>query len=120
MNRTIIVLAALAAATPLAAQQAMPHQGMDHSLMADASNPYVPAEMAMHDRMMAAKGTDAGETWTRQMIEHHRGAVEMSRIALRESRDAGVRRMAQMTITKQQKEIADMNAMLRAKGKRAQ
>jgi uncharacterized protein (DUF305 family) len=120
MKLTMIVLAALAAATPLAAQQAMPHQGMDHSRMADASTPYMPAEMAMHDKMMAAKGADAGETWTRKMIEHHRGAIEMSRIALRESRDPAVRRMAQMTITKQQKEIADLNAMLRAKGKRAQ
>lgn len=70
--------------------------------------------------MMAAKGADAGETRTRKVIEHHRGAVEMSRIALRDSRDAEVRRMAQMAITKQQKEIYDLNAMLRAEGKRAQ
>lgn len=118
MLRSTIVLAALAAAAPLAAQQAMP--GMDHSKMATPGNPYMPAEKAMHEKMMAAKGADAGETWTRKMIEHHRGAVGMSRIALRDSRDAGVRRMAQMTITKQQKEINDLNAMLRAKGKRAQ
>lgn len=118
MLRSMIVLAALATTAPLAAQQAM--SGMDHSKMGAAGNPYMPAEMAMHEKMMAAKGADAGETWTRKMIEHHRGAVEMSRIALRDSRDAGVRRMAQMAITKQQKDINDLNAMLRAKGKRAQ
>ncbi len=118
MLRSMIVLAALAAAAPLAAQQAMP--GMDHSKMTSPSNPYMTAEMAMHEKMMAAKGADAGETWTRKMIEHHRGAVEMSRIAPRESRVPGFRRMAQMTITNQQKEVADINAMLRAKSKRVQ
>ena len=28
-----------------------------------------PAEMDMHQKMMAAKGADAGETWIRKMIE---------------------------------------------------
>ena len=58
-------------ATPALAQQAghqgMNHQGMDHSKMMQptAANPYGPAEMDMHQKMMAAKGADAGETWIR-------------------------------------------------------
>ena len=122
------VLAAFAFfATPALAQQAN-HQGMDHSKMAGmnhsmpatAANPYGPAEMQMHEKMMAAMGADAGETWTRKMIEHHRGAVEMSQIALRSTQNAEVRREAQKAIASQNREIATLNAMLRKMGKSAQ
>ena len=109
-------------ATPALAQQAghqgMNHQGMDHSKMMQptAANPYGPAEMDMHQKMMAAKGADAGETWIRKMIEHHRGAVAMSQIALRSSQNAEVRGEAQKAITSQNREIATLNAMLRKMG----
>lgn len=121
-------------ATPVLAQQSghqgtghqghqgMNHQGMDHSRMMQptAANPYGPAEMQMHHKMMAAKGADAGETWIRKMIEHHRGAVEMSQIALRGTQNADVRREAQKTIDSQNREIANLNAMLRRMSKSAQ
>ena len=126
---TIGILAAALAATPLAAQQSgmvgMDHsqmQGMDHSKMMHptAANPYGPAEMKMHEKMMAAMGADAGETWTRKMIEHHRGAVEMSQVALRSTQNAEIRREAQKAIDSQNREIATLNAMLRTMGKRPQ
>ena len=62
---TIGILAAALAATPLAAQQSgmagMDHsqmQGMDHSKMMQptAANPYGPAEMKMHEKMMSLPG----------------------------------------------------------------
>ena len=116
--------AALLLAAPAAAQQSghqgMNHQGMNHSMPATAANPYGPAEMEMHQKMMAAQGADAGETWTRKMIEHHRGAVEMSQIALRSTQNAEIRREAQKTIASQNREIATLNAMLRKMGKRVQ
>ena len=111
--------AALLFATPALAQQAN-HQGMNHSMPVTAANPYGPAMMKMNERMMAAMGPNAGETWTRKMIEHHRGAVDMSQIVLRNSQNADVRREAQKTITSQNREIANLNAMLRKMGKRAQ
>jgi len=125
---TIGILAAVLAASPLAAQSSMAGmdhsqmQGMDHSKMMQptAANPYGPAEMKMHEKMMAAMGADAGETWTRKMIEHHRGAVEMSQAALRSTQNPDVRREAQKAITSQNREIATLNAMLRKMGKRAQ
>ena len=113
-------------ATPALAQQAghqgMNHQGMDHSKMMQptAANPYGPAEMDMHQKMMAAKGADAGETWIRKMIEHHRGAIAMSQIVLRESPDAKTRQMAQKSIAEQNKSIGELQAMLRSMGKRPQ
>jgi uncharacterized protein (DUF305 family) len=132
---TIGMLAAALAASPLAAQssmagmdhsqmQGMDHskmQGMDHSkMMNDPSNPYAASEMDMHQKMMSAKQGDASEMWTRKMIEHHRGAVTMSRVALRDAKDADTKRMAQMTITKQEKDIAELQGWLKSHGKRAQ
>lgn len=105
-------------------------QGMNHGNMpgmsqADMSrmmegNPYGQAEMDMHMKMMAAKQGDAAEMWTRKMIEHHRGAIAMSRVASRDARDAETRRMAQTTITKQERDIAELQAWLRKHGKRPQ
>ena len=124
-------LAALALiATPALAQQGGGMQGMDHGSMQGmnhddmskmmAGNPYGQAEMDMHQKMMAAKQGDAAEMWTRKMIEHHRGAIAMSRVAVREASDAETKRMAQMTITKQEKDIAELQAWLRKHGKRPQ
>ncbi|WP_267382090.1 MULTISPECIES: DUF305 domain-containing protein [unclassified Sphingomonas] len=116
-------------ATPALAQQGG-MQGMDHSQMKGmnhgdmatmmAGNPYGQAEMDMHQKMMAAKQGDPSEMWTRKMIEHHRGAITMSRVAVRDAKDAETRQMAQMTITKQEKDIAGLQAWLRKHGKRPQ
>ena len=117
-------------ATPALAQQGDGMQGMNHGQMAGmshddmvkmmAGNPYAQSEMDMHQKMMAAKQGDASEMWTRKMIEHHRGAVTMSRVALRDAKDADTKRMAQMTITKQEKDIAELQGWLKSHGKRAQ
>ena len=125
---TFAALALLA--TPALAQQSGGMQGMNHGQMAGmnhddmagmmAGNPYGQAEMDMHQKMMAAKQGDAAEMWTRKMIEHHRGAVEMSQIVLRSSQNAEIRGEAQKTIASQNREIATLNAMLRKMGKPAQ
>ncbi len=124
------IFAALAGiATPALAQQGG-MQGMDHGQMAGmnhddmskmmAGNPYAQSEMDMHQKMMAAKQGDAAEMWTRKMIEHHRGAVAMSRVAVRDAKDPEIKQMAQMTITKQEKDIAELQGWLRKHGKRPQ
>lgn len=126
MKMIAIMTAALLAASPALAQQAghqgTHHQGMNHAGMMQptAADPYGPDMMKMHERMMAAKGADAGETWIRQMIEHHRGAITMSQTALRSTQNAEIRREAQKTIDSQNREIATLNAMLRKMGKRPQ
>lgn len=126
MKIIIAATAAVLLAAPALAQQmgneGMNHQGMDHSQMMQptAANPYGPDMMKMDERMMAAMGADAGETWTRKMIEHHRGAIAMSQTALRHTQNAEIRREAQKTIASQQREIATLQAMLRKMGKRPQ
>jgi len=89
-------------------------------MQATPANPYGPSEMEMHRKMMAAVGPNATETWVRKMIEHHRGGIEMSRIVLRETRDARVKQMATKTIADQTREVGQLNAWLRARGKRTQ
>lgn len=126
----VAACAALVVAAPIAAQQAMDHSKMDHSKMSaadhakmmrnTAANPYATSEMKMHEAMMKAMGADASETYVRKMIEHHRGAVEMSRIAVAQAKDKEARSMAQKTIAMQEKEIAELQGWLKRHGKRPQ
>jgi uncharacterized protein (DUF305 family) len=131
LTLTIAAIAALALATPALAHEhkhakpAKPAmsgmEGMDHSMMMnDPSNPYAKSEMDMHMKMMMAKTGDASEKWTRKMIEHHRGAIAMSRVALAQASDADTKRMAQMTIDMQEKDIGELQGWLRRHGKPAQ
>lgn len=129
-STAVLFTAALLAAPGLAQQQGHAHgqhhgmAGMEHGQMAmmkpTPANPYAPAEMEMHRKMMSAVGADATETWVRKMIEHHRGAIETSRIVLRETRDAKVRQMAEKTLSEQEREIGELQAWLREHGKSAQ
>src|SRR3546814_2259142 len=91
MKKIIAVMIVGLLATPGIAQM----QGMDHSKMdmgqmmkPTPANPYPSAEMEMHQKMTSAMGADATETWVRKMVEHHRGAIAMSRIVLRETKDS--------------------------------
>lgn len=140
-----LTLAALLVTAPVAAQTTPPLQsgamaGMDHDKMGakmdgkmdgkmggmggemmknTPANPYAEAGMAMHHKMMVT-GADASETWLRQMIEHHRGAVAMSKIAVAQARDKDVRAMAQKDIAMQEKDIASLQSGLKRHGKAAQ
>ena len=81
-------------------------------MAADPNNPFAESEMAMDKAMMAAVGVNATDNWVRKMIEHHRGAVEMSRVVLTQSPTADVAKMAQMTIDMQGKEITDLEKLI--------
>ncbi len=85
-----LAVAALLATPALAQSSGMQSMGgMDMSMMKPTpANPYPPAEMDMHKKMMSATGADATETWVRKLVEHHRGAIAMSRIVLRPARSA--------------------------------
>ena len=107
--------------------QSKPGAPMDHSKMAGMdgmmkntpANPYAEAGMAMHHKMMVT-GADSSETWARQMIEHHRGAIAMSKIAVARASDKEVRTMAQKVVAMQEKEVASLQSWLKRHGKTAQ
>lgn len=126
------------AAEPAAAMPAMDHgkmQMMDHGGMEGAdrgrmggmgammkntpANPYAEAGMAMHHKMMVV-GADASETWARQMIEHHRGAIAMAKIAVAQAKDKELRAMAENAIIMQEKDVASLQSWLKRHGKAAQ
>jgi uncharacterized protein (DUF305 family) len=102
-------------------------EGMDHAKMGGMgemmkntpANPYAEAGMAMHHKMMVV-GADASETWVRQMIEHHRGAIAMSKIAVAQAKDQQVRSMAQKVVAMQEKEVAELQSWLKRHGAKAQ
>ena len=71
---------------------------------------FAASEAAMHTGMARASGQTVDEAYIAKMIEHHRGAVAMAEVALKESRDPEVRRMAQVVVDTQTREIADMQA----------
>lgn len=81
---------------------------------ADPANPFAAAEATMKERMASAIGGDVSDTWLKQMIEHHRGAIEMARIMLQDEPSDHVRQMAQETVDKQGAEVDRLTAMLGA------
>lgn len=123
----LIMPSILAAQMPTKPMTGMKHEkmkgmgmGMGNMMKNTPANPYAESEMTMHHTMMMAKGTDASETWTRKMIEHHRGAIAMSKIAMAEAKDAETRQMAEKIVTAQTLEIADMQSWLKRHGRTAQ
>lgn len=86
----------------------------DHAAAGHSATPgdqaFAASETAMHEGMMAATGQTVDQAYIAKMIEHHRGAVAMAEVALKESRDPEVRRMAQAVIDAQTREIAEMQA----------
>ena len=88
----------------------------DHSAHQVATGPtagdqaFVASEAEMHQLMAAASGETLDQAYIAKMIAHHQGAVAMAEVALRDSRDPEVRRMAQAVVDTQTREIAEMRA----------
>ncbi|WP_428150196.1 DUF305 domain-containing protein [Brevundimonas sp.] len=71
---------------------------------------FAASEAEMHRLMAAASGETIDQAYIAKMIAHHQGAVAMAEVALRDSRDPDVRRMARTVIDTQTREIAEMRA----------
>lgn len=88
--------------------------GMAAEKMSGQQTPFGPSEDKMHQGMMQASGADVQETYALKMIEHHRGAVEMSQVVLRENPEPELRRMAEKTIADQGREITMLEEWIAA------
>jgi len=86
------------------------------AMMADPENPFAHAEMQMDERMMAAVGSNPGDSWGKAMIQHHQGAIDMARIVLEHGPSAGVAAMARETIGRQQKDIDAIRRLVEESG----
>jgi uncharacterized protein (DUF305 family) len=99
------------AATPTTEEaQAASHAGHDMTGPAPGDQAFAASEAEMHEKMAAASGQTLDQAYVAKMIAHHEGAVAMARVALSESRDPDIRRMAQGVIDTQTREIAEMKA----------
>jgi uncharacterized protein (DUF305 family) len=86
--------------------------GMDHSKMTDGAAGTSPLMASMNDMMakmnaLKPKG-NADHDFAHMMLEHHKGAVAMADIELRDGKDATMRQMAEKIKADQQKEIGEM------------
>ena len=84
----------------------------NESAHAMPSGPFAQAEMQMNERMMAAVGANASETWAKKMIEHHRGAIAMSQILIDQGGEQRFVEMARQTIEKQQREVGELEQLV--------
>jgi uncharacterized protein (DUF305 family) len=100
---------------------AVDHSTMDHSGhdMGDAAKADLTAAQAaykaVNDRMhagMADIPADADVAFMQGMLAHHKGAVEMSEVALKYAKDDKARDLATRVIAAQKAEIAEMEAWL--------
>ena len=118
MKKTLLSLSALALVATLSACGGTEAPANEvvvndmNAMMANPNNPFAQSEMTMDKAMMAAVGANAADSWVRKMIEHHRGAVEMSRVVLAQNPTAAVAKMAQDTIDMQGKEITDLERLI--------
>lgn len=88
------------------------------ALNMEASKKLVEANATMTAAMAAVPLTgDPDRDFLAQMIPHHQGAIDMSRVLLKDGLRPEVRRFAQEIIAHQQGEIELMNRWLTALGK---
>lgn len=74
---------------------------------------YRPSMMDMKQKMEAASGADINELFMRKMLEHHKGAVAMSDVALRNGVSGAMRSQVQKTRSENDKDAKMTEAMLR-------
>jgi uncharacterized protein (DUF305 family) len=86
--------------------------GMDHPKMADGTAGTSPLMNSMNEMMakmdaMKPKG-NTDHDFAHMMMEHHKGAIAMADIELRDGKDATMRQLAEKIKADQQKEIGEL------------
>jgi uncharacterized protein (DUF305 family) len=66
----------------------------------------------MHESMQIVPSGDPDQDFTRMMIPHHQGAIDMALVLLKYGRDEKLKRLAQSIIVEQGQEIAYMRSLL--------
>ena len=74
---------------------------------------FLAASEKMHRDMAITYSGDADRDFAAGMIPHHLGAIDMARIVLEHGSDPEVRALAQSIIRDQEREVAQMQAILR-------
>ena len=110
---SLFVLAALAASQPGLAQPSPAPAAMPGMPMPPGDHGMMQAMEAMNRTMTAVPMTgDPDRDFVTMMVPHHQGAIDMSRIYLRDGKDPAIRKMAQVIIVGQEREIRAFKAWL--------
>ena len=125
MKHRILMMAAAIAFLPSLASAQGAHGGHSgHSTPAQtartpdtpATQGYRQANEKMHKNMDIAFSGNADVDFVRGMIPHHHGAIDMAKVALQHAKEEQIRKWAEDVIREQEREIAEMQAWLKAKG----
>ena len=93
--------------------QAAGHAGHTKAGPTPGDRAFAASEAEMHEKMAAASGQTVDQAYVAKMIAHHEGAVAMSEVALRDSRDPEIRRMAQIV----ERHYAELDYRLKVQAK---
>ena len=89
----------------------MDHSAMGHDGTAAAGSPQLVAMNEMMQKMHADKPKgNTDHDFAHHMLEHHKGAVVMADLQLRDGKDATMRQLAEKIKADQQKEITALEA----------
>lgn len=77
-----------------------------------AGKAYHDAMMKMDQDMMKGMTGNPDRDFALMMIPHHQGAIDMAKVLLQHGKDSELKKMAQETIPKQEKEISDLKRWL--------
>jgi uncharacterized protein (DUF305 family) len=117
-------VATLVAVPGLASAQGTHGGHSGHAMPAGASTAETPATKGyreanakMHREMDIPFTNDADADFVRAMIPHHQGAIDMAKVALQHAKNDQIRKLAGDVIREQEREIAEMQAWLKANGK---
>lgn len=123
MKPRILFLAVAATALPTLVLAQTHHHGNHSMPMPSTQAAETPATKAfreanakMHRDMDIEFTGNADVDFVRGMIPHHQGAIDMAKIALQHAKDEEVRKLATAIIREQEREIAEMQNWLKAKG----
>lgn len=89
-------------------------EGMDHGSMESDSGSGMDGMMTEEDmdQLMSAEGNDAAVLFLEQMIEHHRGAIEMAQDQAENGENPQAIELARDVVEDQEAEIAEMDQLL--------